>query len=115
MVKEAFVLCVLCLRYTPLRPSSRFLLSAVLGLLLKDLDQVTPDDVRALCGVDARPDALLLVVACHGIGLLVVGVETFAQGFCVVIASLDERLASNIVLSSDLRGSADIFSPESLL
>ena len=47
----------------------------LLGLALDDVEHVLPDLAGLLAGVDALPDADLLVVVDDGGGLLVVGAE----------------------------------------
>lgn len=68
------------------------------SLLVEDLEHRLPHLTRFLAGVEAAPDTCLLVVADDGLGLLVVGDEALLQSVGVVVASLDERLASDIVL-----------------
>ena len=72
-----------------LRPSSSLLLSTTLSLLLKDLYQVAPDDIRALRCVQTCPNALLLVVSSYRIRLLVISLQTLAESLGVVVTSLN--------------------------
>lgn len=55
-----------------------------------------------MAGVNALPDARVLVVADDGGGLLVVGGETLLERVGVVVGALDEGLAGEVVLHVDL-------------
>ena len=70
--------------------------------LVEDGIERSPDSLGGLGGVNTVPDTLLLVVFSNRGGLLVEGVQTLLQGLSVVIRSLDERLAGNVILHGDL-------------
>ena len=78
--------------------------AGTLGLALDDVEHVLPDLAGLLAGVDALPDAGLLVVVDNGGGLLVVGAEALLQGVGVVVGALDEGLAGDVVLHVLLGG-----------
>jgi hypothetical protein len=94
---------VYLLRHSALR-ALRLLL---LLLLLKDLEQVLPHPTGVLGSVHTAPDALLLVVVDDGSGLLVVGSQALLEGLDVVVGTLDQGLAGNIVLHVVLGGVED--------
>lgn len=72
---------------------------AGLGLVtIEDGKQGLPDLTGLLAGVNGLPDAGVLVVADDGRRLLVVGLETLAEGLGVVVGALHEGLASDVVL-----------------
>lgn len=77
---------------------------ATLALGLEDLQHVLPYLARLLGGIDALPDAGLLVVADHGGRLGVVGCKALLQSIGVVVAALNKRLARHVVLHVVLRG-----------
>ena len=63
---------------------------------------------RLLGGVDLLPDTSVAVVVNNGAGLLVVGTETLAESALVVVGTLDQRLAGDIVDHGGLRGVEDL-------
>jgi hypothetical protein len=65
--------------------------------LLKDAQDVLPHSSGLLAGVNASPDLGLLVVVDDGRGLVVVGSQTLLEGGLVVVGTLDEGLASDVV------------------
>jgi hypothetical protein len=72
--------------------------TAALLVAVKDVEQALPDLAGLLAGVDALPDASVLVVADDGGGLGVVGGEALLEGLGVVVGALDEGLARDVVL-----------------
>lgn len=76
-----------------------------LGDLAEDGEHAGPDQLLILGSVDLGPETLLLVVLDNGDGLLVVGDETLLEGFSIVVGTLDEGLAGDVVLHGDLGGS----------
>lgn len=69
-----------------------------LGLVaVEDGQQALPHLAGLLARVDSLPDACLLVVANHGGGLLVVGVEALLEGVGVVVGPLDQGLAREVI------------------
>jgi len=77
-------------------------------LLLENTEQALPHLTGLLAGVDAAPDAGLLVVLRHRSGLSVVGGQTLGQGIGIVIGTLDQRLAGDVVLHLGLGGVEDL-------
>lgn len=77
-------------------------------LLIENTEEALPDGARFLAGIDTLPDAGLLVVVDDRAGLLVVGRESLLESVGVVIASLDERLASNVIGHVGLWGVEDL-------
>ena len=77
-------------------------------VLVENAEQALPHLAGLLAGVNAAPDAGLLVVLAHGGGLSVVGGQTLGQGFGVVIGTLDQGLAGDVVLHVGLRGVEDL-------
>lgn len=75
-------------------PSSRLRLGLV---AVEDGEQRLPDLAGLLAGVDARPDARVLVVTHDGGRLFVVGGQALLEGRGVVVAALDQRLARLVV------------------
>ena len=65
--------------------------------LAQALQDVVPDLGWLLRGVDSAPDASLLVVLDNRLGLLVVGDQSLLQGVFVVVRSLNQRLAGDVV------------------
>jgi hypothetical protein len=65
--------------------------------LLEDAQDVLPHSSGLLAGVDASPDVGLLVVGDDGRGLVVVGGQTLGEGGLVVVGTLDEGLAGDVV------------------
>lgn len=61
-----------------------------------------------MAGVDATPDTGLLVVINHWGGLGMVGSQTLGQGVGVVIGTLDQGLAGDVVLHVILGGVEDL-------
>lgn len=68
-----------------------------LGLGIKDVEQALPDLTGVLAGVDALPDAGLLVVVDYRGGLGVVGHEALLERISVVVGPLDQGLARNVI------------------
>ncbi|GAO51897.1 hypothetical protein G7K_5985-t1 [Saitoella complicata NRRL Y-17804] len=66
-------------------------------LLSKDGRQRGPNDLRRLRSVNARPDTLGAVVVDNRSSLSVVSRQTLAEGLGVIVGTLDERLAGNVV------------------
>lgn len=75
----------------------------VLCLLLEDLLQVIPHDGRRLCGVETVPQALLAVVLYDGSSLLVVRRQALGERVDVVVRTLDEGFAGDVVREGLLR------------
>ena len=71
--------------------------------LFEDTEQALPDSARLLAGVDALPDASLLVVVDDRTGLVVVGSQALLKGIGVVVGSLDKRFTGDIVSHGVLR------------
>lgn len=65
--------------------------------LLEDSQDVLPHSAGLLAGVDASPDVGLLVVRDDRAGLVVVGSQALLEGGLVVVGTLDEGLASDVV------------------
>lgn len=65
---------------------------------MEDTQQALPDLARLLAGVNAAPDAGLLVIIANRGGLGVVGSEALGECVGIVIGTLDQRLAGNVVL-----------------
>lgn len=65
--------------------------------LLEDAQDVLPHSSGLLAGINTSPDVGLLVVVDDGGGLVVVGGQTLGEGGLVVIGTLDEGLASDVV------------------
>jgi hypothetical protein len=82
--------------------------AAGLSVLLENVKHALPDLARLLRGIDLLPDAGVAVVVNDGAGLLVVGTETLAEGALVVVGSLDERFAGDVVDHVGLRGVEDL-------
>lgn len=68
----------------------------------EDGREVCPYGVRGLGGIDSSPDTLTLVVVGDGLSLFMVTFETLHESLGVVIRSLDQWFASDIVLTGDL-------------
>ncbi len=66
--------------------------------------EALPNLTGFLASVDPFPDSGLLVVSNDRCGLLVVGDESLLESFGVVVGSLNQRLASNIILHIFLWG-----------
>jgi hypothetical protein len=73
-------------------------------LAVDNLQHVLPHLAGLLAGIDALPDTGGAVVVDDRGGLLVVGVQALLQGLGVVVAALDQRLASDVVLHVILGG-----------
>ncbi|KAH3668618.1 hypothetical protein OGAPHI_002372 [Ogataea philodendri] len=71
--------------------------------LTKTLQDIGPDGLWRLGSVDTRPDTGLLVVVDNWLGLLVVGDKSLLQSINVIVRSLDQWLASDVVLHLLLR------------
>lgn len=67
-------------------------------LLLENTEQRLPHASWLLGGINAGPDACLLVVTNDWCGLLVVGNKTLLEGLGVVVGALNQRLTGDIVL-----------------
>lgn len=70
----------------------------VLLVLLKDTEKAFPHLPRLLAGVNSLPDTGLLVIPNDRCGLLVVCDKSLLKRLSVVIRSLNQRLASDIIL-----------------
>lgn len=90
----------------PLPPSSPFI-TVLLGLV-EDTENALPNLTGLLAGINTTPDTSLLVVGADGGGLGVVGGKTLAEGVGVVVGSLDQRLAGDIVHHVLLGGVEDL-------
>lgn len=77
-------------------------------LLAEDTQDALPDLTGLLAGVNATPDTGLLVVINHRGGLGMVGSQTLGQGVGVVIGTLNQRLAGDVVLHVILRWVEDL-------
>jgi hypothetical protein len=86
-----------------LRHSALRALRLLLLLLVKDLEQILPHPAGVLRSIHTAPDALLLVVFDDGGGLLVVSSQALLEGLDIVVGTLDQGLAGNIVLHVVLR------------
>lgn len=82
--------------------------SATRLALLEYTEETLPDSAGFLAGVNALPDASLLVVVNNRTGLVVVGRQSLLEGGLVVIASLDEGLAGNVISHVRLWGVEDL-------
>lgn len=58
--------------------------------------------LRILAGINSRPDTFGLVVANNRGSLLMIRSQSLLKSFCVIIASLDQGLAGDVVLHSFL-------------
>lgn len=67
-------------------------------VLLEDIEHGLPDLAGLLAGVNAGPDAGLLVVTGDGSSLLVVSSKTLLESIGVIVGTVDEGLASDIIL-----------------
>jgi len=65
---------------------------------LHNLQHVLPHLSRLLAGIQALPDAGLLVVMHNRRGLLVIDSQALLQGLGVVVGALDKGLAGDVVL-----------------
>jgi hypothetical protein len=68
-----------------------------MGDLAEDSRQAVPDNVGVLSGIDTVPDTLLSVVVDDRDGLFVVRIQTLLQGLSVVVGSLNEGFAGDVV------------------
>jgi hypothetical protein len=84
------------------------LLCSMRSLLSQTLENISPHLLRVLGSIDALPDTGLLVVAHNGLGLLVEGDEALLEGVGVVVGSLDQSLAGDIVNHLLLGGVEDL-------
>ena len=76
--------------------------------LVENVEQALPDMAGFLASIDKLPDASLLVVVDHRAGLLVVGSQSLLESSLVVVASLDQGLASDIIGHVRLGGVEDL-------
>jgi hypothetical protein len=67
-------------------------------LISKYGKHISPNVFGILGCVKSFPDAGLLVVRNDGCGLLMVGSKSFLQRVCIVIGTLDQGLASQVIL-----------------
>lgn len=65
---------------------------------LENTEKTLPDLTGLLASVDTAPDAGLLVVVDNGGGLGMVGGQSLFQGCGVVVGSLNQGLAGDVVL-----------------
>lgn len=68
-----------------------------LAARLQDIQNALPHLSRLLAGINSLPDARLAIVICHRGRLVVVGLEPLLQRVFVVVGSLDQRLAGDVV------------------
>lgn len=71
-------------------------------LLVENTQQGLPHASRLLGGINASPDASLLVIANDWCGLLVVGNKTLLESLGVIVGALNQWLTGNIVLHVSL-------------
>lgn len=72
--------------------------TVALLLVAEDAQDALPDLAGFLAGVNTFPDAGLAIVVDHRGGLGVVSTEALLQCVRVIVAALDEGLASNVIL-----------------
>jgi len=72
-------------------------------LRLKNSQEALPDLTGLLACIDALPDASLLVISNDWGGLLMISDQSLLQRLSIVIRSLDQWLASDIILHIALR------------
>lgn len=86
-LKGQFCLCLCLLNVLP-KPNL---------VLVENTQQALPDLTRLLASVNSAPDTGGLVVVADRSGLGVVSRQTLGQGVGIVIGTLDQRLAGDIV------------------
>jgi len=79
-----------------------------LAARLQNIQDALPHLPRFLAGIDSLPNARLAVVVRHGRSLVVVSFEALLQRIFVVVRSLDERLAGNVIRHFLLWGVEDL-------
>jgi len=75
---------------------------------VEDSEKALPHLARFLAGINTSPNASVLVIITDGGGLCVVGRETLLQGLSIVIRTLDQGLAGDIILHLILGGIEDL-------
>lgn len=73
-------------------------------LAFQDTADASPDQLGALSGIDRGPNTGTLVVVNNGASLGVIGVQSLPEGTDVVVGTLDEGLAGDVVSHGLLRG-----------
>lgn len=73
-------------------------------LVFQDTADASPDQLGALSGIDRGPNTGTLVVVNNGASLGVIGVQSLPEGTDVVVGTLDEGLAGDVVSHGLLRG-----------
>lgn len=71
---------------------------AGLWLVVKDTKYALPYSTRVLACINTRPNTCLLVVCDYWTRLIVVCTQSLLEDLCIIVGSLDQRFARNIVL-----------------
>lgn len=71
--------------------------------MVKYIQYALPDRAGVFAGIDPRPDTGLLVVLYNWCSLVVEDSQSLFQCFRVIVGSLDQRLAGDVVLHGLLR------------
>lgn len=91
------------LRLPPFQRSSSVPIHLVL-LAFQDTADTSPDQLGALSGIDRGPNTGTLVVVNNRASLGVISVQSLPEGTDVVVGTLDEGLAGDVVGHGLLRG-----------
>jgi hypothetical protein len=87
----------------PCDPAEQSTLGLLLLFRLKDPEKTLPNLSRFLAGINALPDTCLLVISNDWCSLLMIGDQSLLQSISIIIRSLNQWLARNIIFHFVLR------------